>query len=551
MRSTITLLAALLLAGVSSLQAQTRYIDAMFEVGDPETVVYGQNVDVFLRGVNMLEADVYKPVGDDDNESLRPLVVVFPTGNFLIQYLNQGPYGSRKDSAAIEIIDRVVSRGYVGMVAEYRTGWLPASTIQDVRTSTLLQAAYRGGQDAHTLARYIRKTVVEDNNPMRVDTNRIVFWGLGTGGYVTMTHAFLDDIEEVLEDDRFYGADDQPYVSLATNSNPQGTLPSAFPAAQGGGPSNIPNHVGYNSTVAMSINTNGALGDLDWMTGADTEPIVLGYHSPSDPFAPFEVGPVIVPTTRDLVVGGVAGTSAILQKAQELGLNDAIESANALQLPAMFPALSTVVNNINAAYKMVTVDLSALGQGTMVSLSHDDMFPLSVGDRSSTPTGAIGSTYNWIDSTRVRAEIAGFNTAFMQDIDATGVINNERLTNPNAYDAAGARLVIDTIMAHFIPRAFIGLDLETLVSTNDLLDNSAIGLELFPNPASDGFTVRTAEGHAIRAYRVFDFSGRVVRQRDGVNLNTAFIERGELPRGTYVVQLQMDQGIAARKVIIE
>jgi hypothetical protein len=547
MRTKITLIAVALLTFVSSLQAQTRFIDPMFEVGEASPIVYGQNVDVFLSAVNALDADVYEPVGDE-SATLRPLVVVFPTGNFLIQYLNQGPYGSLKDSSAVEIINRLVSRGYVGMVAEYRTGWLPTATVQDIRTSTLLQAAYRGGQDAHTLARYLRKTVVEDGNPMRIDTNRVVFWGLGTGGYVTMTHAFLDDIQEVLDDERFYDVNDMPYVSAAVNADPQGLLPGAF---ANGAPSNIPNHVGYGSSVAMSINCNGALGDSDWMNGTENEPIVLGYQSPSDPFAPFSDGTVIVPTTGDVVLGGVSGTESIIEKANMLGLNDKIADANSLTLGAPFPALSTVLNNINAVYKEIDIDLSALGQGTMVDLSHDNMFPLSVGD-TRTPTGVVGSSYNWIDSSAVRVGVTAFNAAFGQEINATSLIANEALANPNAYDAVGARLVMDTIMAHFIPRAFIGMELQELVSTNDLLDNNSVGLEVFPNPAgAAGFTVKTEAGHPILSVKIVDFSGRVVANYSGLNTTNYTVNRGNLVRGTYVILLQLEEGITTRKLIME
>lgn len=549
MRTNITLIAVALLTFVSSLQAQNRYLDPMFDVGASSTVTYGQNVDVFLGALNQLEADVYEPV-DDNTSSLRPLVVVFPTGNFLLQYLNQGPYGSRKDSAAVEIIDRVVSRGFVGMVAEYRTGWLPTSTVQDIRTSTLLQAAYRGAQDAHTLARYLRKTVVEDGNPMRIDTNRVVFWGLGTGGYVALSHAFLDDIQEVLDNDRFYDVNDQPYVSLAVNADPQGTLPAAFPPALGGGPSNIPNHVGYTSDVAMTINMNGALGDLNWMNNSTGGPITLGYHSPSDPFAPFSTGPVVVPTTGDLVIGGVSGTAHVTEKANMLGLNDAIIDANAVPLPAIYSPLSTAVNAITQVHKTVTIDLSPLGQPAAVQLSHDNMFAMSVGD-TRTSTGAIGSTYNWIDSALVRQQIAAFNMAFGQEIDATGVINNEALTNPNAYDAAGARLVMDTIMAHFLPRAYIGMDLEGLVSTEEVIANSAVGLEVFPNPVTEGFTVQTKVGHTIRTIRLMDINGRVVANFANVNASSKYISRGDLPRGAYILQLHLDEGTTAQKLILD
>ncbi len=543
-----TLILAFLLTVVSGLQAQTRYIDRTFEVGEPTTQVYGANVDVFLQALNNLEVDIYQPEGDE-SATLRPVVVVFPTGNFLIQYLNRGAFGSRKDSAVVEVINQVVSRGYVGMVAEYRTGWLPTSTVQDIRTSTLLQAAYRGGQDAHTLARYLRRTVVEQGNPMQIDTNRIVFMGLGTGGYVALTHAFLDSVDEVLADDRFYDANDQPYVDINVNSNPQGTLPAAFPPALGGGPSNIPNHVGYKSNVAMCVNLGGALGDLDWMTGAEDEPITLGYHSPTDIFAPFSAGNVVVPTTGDIVIPGVGGTESIVEKANMLGLNDDIVDANSPALPARFSDLSRAINAVNSAYKNVDINLSALGQDSMVDLSHDNMFPMSVGDMR-TPTRTVSSSFNWLDSTKVRLEIAAFNAAFGQQINATEVINNERLTNPNAYNAAGARMVIDTIMAHFIPRAFIGLNLDELVATEDLVQNSAVGLEIFPNPANEGFTVKTATGHPIRSINVIDLSGRVVATFNNLNQSTFRIERGNLPRGTYILQLRLDEGVTAKKVML-
>jgi hypothetical protein len=300
----------------------------------------------------------------------------------------------------------------------------------------------------------------------------------------------------------------------------------------------------------MSINMNGALGDLDWMTGAEGEPITLGYHSPSDPFAPFSTGPVIVPTTGDLVIGGVAGTNYIVEKANMLGLNDAIADVNAVPLGAIYSPLSTAVNAVTQVHKTVTVNLSPLGQPAAVQLSHDNMFALSVGD-TRTATGAVGATYNWLDSTRVRAEIAAFNAAFGQEVDASGVISNEALTNPNAYNAAGARLVMDTIMAHFLPRAYIGMNLEQLVSTEDVLTNSAVGLEVFPNPANVGFTVQTEAGHTIRTIRLLDINGRVVTTLTNVNATSQYINRGNLPRGAYILQLHLDEGTTARKLILD
>lgn len=548
MPTKFTFVIALLLSFLGSLEAQTRYLDPMFEVGARNTIQYGANVDVFLGGLNNLEVDVYEPVGDE-GAGERPVVVLFPTGNFLLQYLNQGPYGSRRDSVVVDIIDRVVSRGYVGMVAEYRTGWLPTAQDQDIRTSTLLQAAYRGGQDAHSLARFLRRHVVEEQNTMNIDTSRIVYFGIGTGGYVTLTHAFLTDVDEVLEDERFFDVNDQPYVNIEVNADPQGTLPASFPPALGGGPSNIPSNLGFNSNVAMCVNMGGALGDIDWMDGTADEPITLGYHSPTDIFAPFSSGNVVVPTTGDIVIPGVAGTELTIETANELGINDAIAAANSPALPAIFSDLSRTVNAINSQLKQVDINLTPLGQAAMVDLSHDNMYPLSAGD-TRTPTRTVGAPWNWIDSARVRLEVTAFNAAFMQEVNATSIINNEPLTNPNAYNAAGARLVIDTVMAHFLPRAYIGLNLDALVSTNDLLDDAATGLEVFPNPAGlAGANLRVNPGQTIRSITVMDINGRIVTRHEGVNASAFNVPRGQLPRGTYLLRVQFDQGVAVRKLV--
>ena len=300
----------------------------------------------------------------------------------------------------------------------------------------------------------------------------------------------------------------------------------------------------------MSVNFNGACGDLDWMTGDDNDPITLGYHAPSDPFAPFSVGAVVVPTTGDVVITGVAGTEAVVEKANMLGLNDAIADANMVPLAPQFGQLATVVNATNNQYKQIDIDLTLLGQGSSVDLSHDNMFPLSVNDRRSS-SGAIGSTYNWIDSTRVRAEITAFNSAFMQNVDASAVIRNEVRTNPNAYDGAAARVVIDTIMAHFLPRAYMGLNLDALVSTQDLLTPEQVAFAVTPNPASEYVLVETAVDQPIRDWAIYDMNGRRVRQGFGVNNYQAYVTRGDLPRGAYVLRIRVDKGISAKKIIFE
>mgnify|MGYP000170554354 CR=1 FL=1 len=559
MRYNLTLLVALLFVTVCGLQAQnSRFVDPIYGVSEPTVDTFGQNIDfLFLvevqaglrtSPVRQLEMDVYQPEGDEDL-GLRPVVVTFPTGNFLRRYQNRGLYGTRKDSAVVQIVNEVTSRGYVGIAADYRLGWNAPSPDVNVRTKTILEAAYRGGQDAHMMARYLRKSVVEDGNPYRIDTSRIVFWGLGTGGYVTLTHAYLDDIQEVLDDPRFYDEMDVPFVDVNVNADPQGLLPAQFAPSV---PSNIPNHVGYSSDVAMSINGNGALGDIDWIDGADNEPIMLGFHNPNDIFAPFSFGDVVVPVTNELVIGCVGGTEQIIEKSNEAGNQDAIASANAVDLPDFYGPLAEAVNRKNEVYKMgvITPPADRLPActdqvvETSYELSHDNMYPF-VGQGAGTP-------YNWVDPVIARAEIdAAIAAGVMIPGGADAVLGGEQATNPNAFNGAGAKLVIDTMIAFFLPRAYVGLDLETVVSTEDLLSNAAIGLEVFPNPAGAGFTVRTEEGHLIRSIRIMDMNGRVVSDITGVNSNNRFVSRGNLPRGTYILQLHLDEGTSARKLVLK
>lgn len=527
--------------------AQNRFIDPIFQVGAPETdVTYCENISI-LTGTPALEelkTDIYMPVGDDEGIQ-RPVVVLWPTGNFLPAYINQGAYGTRTDSAMVEISKRLVARGYVAMVASYRSGWLPTAEDLETRTGSLLRAAYRGGQDAHAMARFLRKTVAEESNPYMIDTSRIIFWGLGTGGYVTMTHAFLDDYNEILTNDQFYDADGNPLVIESVHSNPQGTTATEF---QPGAPSNIPNHINYSSDVAMSINAGGALGDPAWMNGGGNEPMVLAYHSFLDPFAPFYEGTVIVPTTNQTVVGGVAGGNQVVELANASGLNTALEDANALTLGAEFPALSTVVNQISAAYAANPVSL-----GGLIPTATSDTFPLGRDNLYTwtRPTGSLGvlsTPFNWFDEPTLRFIISQYPEDLGLNADA--IIGGEGLTNPNWNNPSAAKAYIDTMMAHFIPRAYIGLDLANPTAVEELVEAAAIGLQVSPNPASDYLLLETEISSPIQEAAMYDINGRQVAVFKGINNSSLRINSSTYPKGYYVLKIRVPQGVTSQKVMI-
>src|SRR5690606_29502488 len=108
-----------------------------------------------------------------DTETARPLVLYFHTGNFLPFRnpanpsqlgFNNSCGGERTDSAAVEICTRLAKMGYVVASVDYRLGWNPLASTDVARRFGIINAAYRGVQDARTAIRYFRKSVAEDNN---------------------------------------------------------------------------------------------------------------------------------------------------------------------------------------------------------------------------------------------------------------------------------------------------------------------------------------------------------------------------------------------------
>ena len=531
MKSIFTLLMAA--SCVVVLTAQTRYVDSTFEVGVTRNVVYGNNLTV-LTGTPMAQdllTDVYTPVEDDSTN--RPAVILMHTGSFLPPLSNGGITGARTDSAVVEISTRLASRGYVVFAATYRAGWNPLGD-QNTRTGTLLNAAYRGGQDTHTALRWLKKGIAEEENPYGIDSSKLVVWGLGTGGYNVHTAAYLDRFEELSEDKWINSETGNIFVNEAQSGDPKGLTAA---------PLNTPNHVGYTSNFQLGVNMGGALGDTLWVEGSDDEPALIGLHSVSDPFAPFGDGPVIVPTTREFVVN-VAGTSPAVREANDNGGNNGLAPANdpdSLRADVYGP-LAVFVAARNEQLKMQTIPY--LGQ--TIPLSRDNMYPFIL-------PGLQAGPWDWYNEAQVRATVAAVNTARGTDFNADTLLANGRLTNPDLSREKAMRY-IDTTMAFFLPHSCEALNLpcapSLTVSTEDLLDRATIGLSVFPNPARDGFTVEVAEEHRIRELLVYDLTGRRVARVTNIDLPKYTFDRRNLPNGQYIVQLRFDQGTAASKVFL-
>ena len=145
--------------------SQERYIDDVFtDVSIESDVIYGSNVTVFPTLLGLppatqdLVMDIYHPSGD--TETNRPAIILLHTGSFLPAIINGQATGNKNDNAIVEQCMAFAKKGYVAIALGYRLGWNPYSDSEDVRRSTLIQAAYRSLQDTRTAIRFLRKSFV-------------------------------------------------------------------------------------------------------------------------------------------------------------------------------------------------------------------------------------------------------------------------------------------------------------------------------------------------------------------------------------------------------
>jgi hypothetical protein len=347
MKRTLFLVFNLLL--LECLNAQTRYLDQVFsDVTIQTDVVYGVNATVLYYSVfgeavpEMLKMDIYTPA--DDTATSRPLMLYFHTGNFFPHPQNGGTGGTKSDSSAVEICTRFAKMGYVVASCDYRLGWNPIDTTQEGRVNTLINAIYRGVQDCRTAVRYFRKSVAEMNNTYGIDPTRIVTIGQGTGGNITLANAGLDVYEDLLLP-KFFGSNGIPMVIEIVNGNLDGTTYGINPLT--GDTLCYRNHLGYPSDVSATVNLGGALGDASWFDESDGP--LISFQSPTDPFAPYGNGMVIVPGFN-LNVVEMSGSLIVQQLATENGNN------------AVF---ATIGNGINDPFPSYTAAATLHNEGNI------------------------------------------------------------------------------------------------------------------------------------------------------------------------------------------
>jgi len=497
----------------AQVQADLTAIKTAIATGQPIPATYydpaDANSDLKVTEVKM---DIYEPVGD--TVSNRPLAIYIHTGNFLPPGVNGGINGSKNDSSAIVMCEKLAKRGFVAIAANYRLGWNPLDPNQFVRRAQLLNAVYRAIHDMKELVRVTRA----DASNLGIDPTKIAFFGEGSGGYVALAYATLDKWSEV-EIPKFIN----PATSSSfVDSNQVGNIEGL------GGLLNLYEDNGQPTDISFCLNMGGALADISWLEAGD--PAMVAFHSVRDPFAPFGNGTVVVPTTQEDVVD-VSGANVFMQKANQLG-NNASFTSQTFNDPITQAARArygqTYAYIFPAPFDTISVNTNVEG-----------LYPVI---RPLTTSGNlflnVGSPWQWWDPNGPIASqtVPGSNppvTYHQQGLAG----------NPNMSPSFG-RTYQDTILGYAVPRMMFTLN---LIGNEEYAVNNFV--DLYPNPAGNELNLTITDADlVVNNFEVLNTGGSVVMQGEVSNLSNR-INITQLSKGVYFLKLNTNKGTSLQRFV--
>lgn len=480
-----------------------------------------QDASTVVKVTNLM-MDVYQPDQSVDSEVARPVFIFVHTGNALPPPLNGSPNGTRTDSSAVEVCKQMAQRGYVAISMDYRNGWNPLGSTLEIRRGTLLNAIYRAIHDVKQCVRNL-KADAAGANTYAIDPDKIILYGEGTGGYITLATVTLDQPEE-LYIDKFLPDPFEPDISYV-DSTTVGNL-DGF-----GGSLALYRPNGFDSHVNFCVNTGGALADTSWLAPGDVP--MVAFQTVFDPFAPFGDGIVIVPTTGEQVVP-VLGSNVFMPLVNSYGNNSS------------FATLTGGDPYTDRARSLYDTDQVHGSNTVHVNPGAEGLFPMVTPDWPGMGVAPLeeAGPWQWWDP----------NSALAQTVVSPGpppitATQASQASNPN-FSGTKGRAYIDTIMGYMNPRIACALDLGPCALVG-LPENNPIagGVDLFPNPAHDVVRISSAK-ETIRMVEVYDVNGRRVRAENVEN--TSFnLHRDSLRPGAYFVTLTFDQGTVTRKLMLD
>ncbi len=508
-----TLLATLTVVLASSAIAQIKYVDEVLtadKIKVTKNVTYGDNYTVLTGtptltslvsmapgyGFVAMTADIYEP---QDAATNRPLIIFTHSGSFLPRYSNNSPVGYKDDSATAAFCMSLAKRGYVVASMTYRMGWNPAAATVDARKQGIINAAYKGVQDLATCVRFMKKSVKEGGNPYNIDTTKIAVGGNGTGGYITSAYASIDRQSEI-KSIKFRDATTGKVMVNDTMWGDRFGIGVNNPAM---GMFCKSSHVGYTSNARLAFAVGGAIGDSAWMEAGEI-PLIWA-HSVMDPFAPYTTGMVNVPGTT-LQVVEVSGGFDAMSRCQRLGNN--------------------------APYKGKVMDVYTT-QANKLNKGVDGLFPIAGLANASGP-------YEWYDTTAIKKLP---NPPYNPPVILAGI----KASNP-MWSKNKAMKYVDSVMGYMAPRIAVSLGLVASVGIEEA--NLGSNVTLAPNPAQNQLIIHNNwENRVLTGATLVDLNGRVVREFNVNGIHNVY--ELNVPAGIYVVQMQFNDGVGSRKLMVD
>lgn len=485
---------------------------------------FSANSNTILK-VSELKMDVYMPDKNADTAAERPVIVYLHTGNFLPPVINGGTGGSKEDSVAVELCKQWAKRGYVAVAPNYRHGWNPAATGITggvVRRATLLNAVYRAIHDAKQSVRVMREDFAEDNN-YGIDVDRVVLYGQGSGGYVALAYNAIDRQEDT-ETPKFLNPQSgQSYVQ-----------PSLVGSWEGfGGLLNLYSSNGQSADVQAVVHAGGTLGDISWLKTSASP--IISLHCVRDPFAPFDTGNVIVPTTEENVVP-VPGPNQFMPRANNLGINDVYinETFNDVYTQR---AQSTYGQTYTHYLNNVTVSTDAEGMFPFVLPFAQDRFENQ------------GTPWEWWSKDDLDNLVAAVNAQTGGTYDANDIHNNALNTNPGQ-GRSKALPYIDTIQNYIQPRLIKILEDVDPVSVRDKSADQP-DVSVFPNPAVNDVTIMAKGSGNINRVEIFNVSGKLIYSRDRVESPVLNITTNTFTKGMYLVKITAENTSVVKRLMVQ
>jgi hypothetical protein len=301
-----------------------------------------------------------------------------------------------------------------------------------------------------------------------------------------------------------------------------------------GGFLNLYQDNGTSADVAFTANAGGALADESWMEG--TEPPHVSFQCVRDPFAPFDAGTVIVPTTNEDVVD-VHGANVAIQKAVDLGNNDAFVD---------FPDGDPYTDRARSLYG-TTLDYIYPAPNDMITINStpEGLFPFVKPINDLNVFLNESGPWDWWDFATFEQVVAATNAALGTSYDAATIHGQGIAGNPDMGPVKGLAH-IDTIQGYLIPRIVTSLALATGIESAPDKD---VTLEIFPNPATDQVSV-IAVGETIDYMELYDITGKLVRV-ENVRNDRLIIERQNLESGIYLLNLWFDGAKSTSKIVFK